>query len=741
MLNNLNEALMIPNDLNSNLIKEFFIEIYKSVKKRLFSKNKFSYFILHEILEIPLFCCEKIYNSINKENLPYLNQHQFVDGMYTLYYGNEEELTLLLFSILDFNKNNYITIDDTKLFFINLHSIKHSNKTVSILNEVIENFFKGKKELEFNQYIKRCEFYNKDLIYLFKYIIHKNKFFTYKQIEYFQQLKIINDAVEEQIINETINEYKNKITNKLLDYIALDYPNKDERKKNEFIEENEITEIDEEENNNDDLNELNNFENDISNTMNNLDKEQIVIFSKDNKEERKYDLKKKHSSSSDEYKNLKNSESNNEVFHNKLEKFFMSRSEINEEIKQRAFSFQVKCKNILNKNILNQNILEQRKNEIILYTIDEDNTLEKIKLKIIKNIIFIFEFDVEIQDFIYSHFIFLNSTYLEIKGLTPIKGVLFYSIHLISTYGNFRSSTDLYIETLNEMKQFKEIYNSENNIKEIIHDYIMTNKEIGNGKFGICQLCTRIINNTKKYFCVKIINKINKGIDEDEYKIMMWEKSIFLFLKKFPNPNIAKAYDYYENSDYIYLISEYVNGTDLKEFYEYHKFDNYTLKTDLLISISYQILNALNYIHSYGIIHRDIKHTNILINNKNQIKIIDFGLSRILGKYEYSKDPYGSLTFKSPEIIMEYNYNEKVDIWSFGITLFYLIFGKTPFQDQSCKLIKERICKENIKINVPFENIEYEILVNIINECLIKNYHSRPNSTQIIKKYFYDLEI
>jgi serine/threonine protein kinase len=47
---------------------------------------------------------------------------------------------------------------------------------------------------------------------------------------------------------------------------------------------------------------------------------------------------------------------------------------------------------------------------------------------------------------------------------------------------------------------------------------------------------------------------------------MIWEKSIFLFLKKFPNPNIAKAYNYYENSDFVYLILELVNGTDLKEF-------------------------------------------------------------------------------------------------------------------------------------------------------------------------------
>ena len=59
MLNYLAQTLTIPNDLNSNLIKEFLNEIYISVSKRLYNKTKFTFYILHEVIQLPLFCCEK----------------------------------------------------------------------------------------------------------------------------------------------------------------------------------------------------------------------------------------------------------------------------------------------------------------------------------------------------------------------------------------------------------------------------------------------------------------------------------------------------------------------------------------------------------------------------------------------------------------------------------------------------------------------------------------------------------
>ena len=105
-------------------------------------------------------------------------------------------------------------------------------------------------------------------------------------------------------------------------------------------------------------------------------------------------------------------------------------SEIKEEVKQRVFSYQLPGLNQYN-HYFNIEFLEEKRNEIILYALDNNNKL--IKVKFINNIIFIFHFNIEKNDFSYSHFLFLNSTYLVIKGLIPLNNSIFYSLNLIST--------------------------------------------------------------------------------------------------------------------------------------------------------------------------------------------------------------------------------------------------------------------------------------------------------------------
>ena len=326
---------------------------------------------------------------------------------------------------------------------------------------------------------------------------------------------------------------------------------------------------------------------------------------------------------------------------------------------------------------------------------------------------------------------------MEIKKNLSFNVKIIHSINLISTYQNYRHSIEFFTDSFEILNKFKEIFYKENVYKDINKEYLITNNEIGKGKFGLCQICTKINKDTKKNFCVKVINKFKNGINEEDYKIMMWEKSIFLFLKKFPNKNIVKSYDLFEDSQNLYLIHEYIKGFDLKEYQSKIKENNEEINPKMLINLSSQILNSINYLHSYGIIHRDIKHTNILINEKNIIKIIDFGLSRVLGKNEYTMNPYGSLCFKAPEIVLERPYNYKVDIWSLGITLYFLLYGHTPFNKVNSNILKDQICNETIK----FENdFKFELMANIINECLTKNFDLRPTCDDIIKKYFSNIQ-
>ena len=252
--------------------------------------------------------------------------------------------------------------------------------------------------------------------------------------------------------------------------------------------------------------------------------------------------------------------------------------------------------------------------------------------------------------------------------------------------------------------------------------------------------------NSSTLYAIKIVNKNNPT--DEEYKINRWESTIFSILKNISHPNVIKCYQKFENEKNIFFVYEYVKGSDLKIFTQIH---GATSNMNTVIDISLQIIKGIACLHKYGIIHRDIKTTNILIESsrtnktENNVKIIDFGLSRVLGKNEFSMDPYGSLCFKAPELIKHLPYNFKVDVWAIGITIYYLIFKVLPFEKGNKQQIKDSIVNDNLNFPLVEENYgDSEVndmnnngsfLYALIGECLEKKVESRPSMEKIIDKY------
>ena len=88
------------------------------------------------------------------------------------------------------------------------------------------------------------------------------------------------------------------------------------------------------------------------------------------------------------------------------------------------------------------------------------------------------------------------------------------------------------------------------------------------------------------------------------------------------------------------------------------------------------------YLHSYGIVHRDIKLENILMvdtTNESELKLVDFGLSIILGPNETATDPFGTLSYVAPEVLLQKPYGKNVDLWSLGIIIYILLSAMLPF--------------------------------------------------------------
>jgi len=167
------------------------------------------------------------------------------------------------------------------------------------------------------------------------------------------------------------------------------------------------------------------------------------------------------------------------------------------------------------------------------------------------------------------------------------------------------------------------------------------------------------------------------------------EKEIII-LKSLMHKNLIQIYSVIEDPSTIFLIMEFVNGGELFEYI--------CLKqrlTELEACKFFQdMISGIEYLHKQGIVHRDLKPENLLLTNKKEIKIVDFGLSNIYKKGELLKTPCGSPCYAAPEMILGNRYNGlMVDIWSSGIILFAMVFGFLPFDEPSQDVLYQKITK------------------------------------------------
>ena len=144
--------------------------------------------------------------------------------------------------------------------------------------------------------------------------------------------------------------------------------------------------------------------------------------------------------------------------------------------------------------------------------------------------------------------------------------------------------------------------------------------------------------------------------------------------------NIVSIYDVGEGA-HPFIVMEYVDGTDLKTYIK----DHYPIPNDTIIDIMSQILIGIEYAHSRGIIHRDIKPQNILMDSNGQVKITDFGIALAVSQHSITQTNslLGTVHYMSPEQARGGMATQKSDIYSLGIVLYELLTGQVPFRGES----------------------------------------------------------
>jgi len=193
------------------------------------------------------------------------------------------------------------------------------------------------------------------------------------------------------------------------------------------------------------------------------------------------------------------------------------------------------------------------------------------------------------------------------------------------------------------------------------------------------------------------------------------------------HPNIVKVYDFFMEEESYYLIMEYVDGSSLAEILK-----ESALSEKVALNYLKQILSTIGFAHSKKILHRDIKPSNILINSQNIVKVVDFGIAKMMDRKGLTSTglTMGSPWYMSPEQIVGQDLDERSDIYSLGITLFEMLTGQVPFNDTSEYKIYEMHRKKPIPTLKEIDKKFSPDLDTIIKKATAKNQKDRYQNAE-----------
>jgi len=192
--------------------------------------------------------------------------------------------------------------------------------------------------------------------------------------------------------------------------------------------------------------------------------------------------------------------------------------------------------------------------------------------------------------------------------------------------------------------------------------------------------------------------------------------------------NIIHVYDFYRERGALFIVMEYVQGTDLYDLLEKCG----RLPYDVAAITAMQVARALDYIHYRGIVHRDIKPANIMITRTGGVKVMDFGIARDANFQDLTEagTGIGTPAYMSPEQVLGDKLDARSDIFSLGVVLYQMVTGKKPFVEDERRSAMHKIRLEK---HVGVRKLNPEIpreLERVIDRCLEKQPRDRWRSAQ-----------
>eukprot|EP01133_Synstelium_polycarpum_P011935 gene11935-13910_t len=210
--------------------------------------------------------------------------------------------------------------------------------------------------------------------------------------------------------------------------------------------------------------------------------------------------------------------------------------------------------------------------------------------------------------------------------------------------------------------------------------------------------------------------KINEDVTNQVLDEFRKELTI---LSKLRHPNIVLLMAACTQPPNLCFVTEFLNGGSLYDTLHSKKI---RMNMPLYKKLAQQIAQGMNYLHLSGVIHRDIKSLNLLLDENMNVKICDFGLSRLKSKSTAMTKSIGSPIWMAPELLVGEDYTEKVDVYAFGIILWELGTGELPYSGlDSVQLALAVATHTNIMAQSTFDTYSILLAPRAINETIIRS--------------------
>ncbi len=719
-----NEIKGYVNVKEEKLFLLYLREVYKDLADRDQTNKKkgIMKMIFFDYLKLPIFISEKLFTVFDKDKDGFLNQKEFIYGMNRLYNSNFDETLKLIFELLDFNHDDLIEKDDVKMILgllplktdKNKIKYKYQMQSLEEIQQIINCTFDNKKALNLEEFKEVVIKKKSDVFLQIICFLYQKKPFSDSNISVLSTSKKANDLEisTPQISKKTKND--NILLPSPLQNSALSPAFqllKSGQIKSPFSLSDSISNQKEEFNP-----EISGFKGMIRYHNRNIPK---------NEDTKNADIEGDNQNENEVVnKILKNAEN---VF-NSPSAYLKDSSEKAKNIKPFSlFSPETKPIEKKEKIVSGFSLSNEEKNEEdkakyenYIYKKSDGNRLKKYYLVLIDKDIYYYKSEQK-KEVLGMHN--LSGCFFKENSSEKINEKIYYCFSVVFPKKErkyYVSSKEIYDNFIKALKKSFGYLN--------FFDYYEMLDNLGEGIFGSVKL--GVEKKTNQRVAIKIIKK-NKA-KESDIELVRNEIDI---MKLCYHPYVVHLLDHFENGEYIFIVMEYIKGGSLTDYMKNNKFDFTERRAAELI---YQLAKGLKYLHKYGIIHRDLKPDNIMLteaSDKGNIKIMDFGLSKILGKKEKSVDGFGTLTFVSPEVLIRKPYNKEVDIWSLGVILYLMLSGDLPFDDPDDD--ETKIAKSIVYQDVKFPQEKFgkrsKAVIDLIKGCLTKEPKNRIKIDEILK--------